>query len=242
MKEEDSEDEVLVANTDSHRSDMSTSPSTTELSVDSNRRRSTCTVCNKRLLTTRMKRHMLTHNRPSLITCKVCERQFSHQSHLETHMRVHMGQKPFVCCICRRGFSMSTTLKVHMDKHELYTCNMCSKQCMSLYDLVEHIYTHTDVPQYTCHTCQMQFFEVQSFLMHMRAHGDEQLFTCGICGRGFILLRGLRDHILRHVCIMPYRCTLCSKTFTTVTHLKSHMHYHTGDKICSLAIFVNLHS
>jgi len=143
--------------------------------------------------------------------------------------------KPNDCDVHVEEFTTLTDSKQHIGIHSLedecqYSCNLCHEQFLYLYDLVNHIYTHTRVPHYACHVCKMQFVNEVHFTKHMRTHSGEKLFSCGICSRRFRQIRDLRDHIFRHAGIMPYSCTFCVKRFVTAVELMSHTRNHTDER------------
>ncbi len=78
--------------------------------------KTTCTICNKQVVTWYMNRHMETHKDPSerkLISCYKCEKQFTDKSSLRHHLAAHNGTNKKACRICGKHV---VKLKQHLRK------------------------------------------------------------------------------------------------------------------------------
>lgn len=63
-----------------------------------------CPLCRKPFVSQgNLNRHRRTVHaqRPSVVTCHVCEKQYRYKSSLATHMRKH---KVFECAVCEQAF------------------------------------------------------------------------------------------------------------------------------------------
>ena len=73
-----------------------------------------CPHCGFKCLTaTRLKKHMINHNVPTL-KCSFCEKMFKENKNLEYHERLHRGEKPYTCSICGAGFASQGGFGQHM--------------------------------------------------------------------------------------------------------------------------------
>jgi len=79
----------------------------------------------------RLKTHLLkSHNEGTWLTCRICQKKFSHSGSFKEHLRRHEGVKPYICSECPKRFSTTTELKRHQLSHSDYKqfcCGLCDK-------------------------------------------------------------------------------------------------------------------
>ena len=180
-----------------------------------------CNLCGKVMNMRLMRLHVETDHpgvqlseavTKSLVTCKLCNKEFSDSSSLKIHMIRHSGKKDFKCDQCEMAFVTIHALQIHQRKHtdaRPYTCEECGDTFRWRASLRDHkINLHSP--------------EVQT------ADGDGRRFTCKECGQRFKRYNSLKSHMIRHRSVMPCICSECGKGFTDTTRLKIHMSCHSG--------------
>ena len=250
VKEEDSEDGVSAANTDSHRGHMCTSDSTTQpssrtdpLPVDSNRRRSARTVRNKRLLRNRTKQNQLMNVKPvdSKDEASAANTDSHHgdtstsdsttqPSSCNDHLPINRRQSARTVCNKRLSTNRTKHHTPTRSKQLPVSCTVCEQRFLWHCHLKTHMRSHTGERPFSCDVCKCTFTQMDSLKRHMCRHTGVKSFGCTLCSKTFVTASDLKCHVRIHTGERPYACGVCQSTFTQSGNLKAHMLIHSGDK------------
>ena len=117
-------------------------------------------------------------------SCKVCEKKFTYQQHLEHHTRTaHLCEKPFVCDLCEdKSYTNKSGLVFHQrvahsGTYEPYKCPKCPKMFKYKGTIPKHIaIAHSD-DSCVCEECGMAFKHKGTVT---RSLSKEYMFKCPI--------------------------------------------------------------
>ncbi|TBU49645.1 hypothetical protein BD309DRAFT_909197 [Dichomitus squalens] len=139
----------------------------------------------------RLAEHERSHtgNRP--FVCRVCNKSYLRETHLQAHARIHLpsSAKPFACeeKDCSKRFWTSQHLRAHIELHrgeKPFKCTdeHCDAAFSKHHQLREHICTKHSPPgtkPYCCERpgCTKSFATNQKLTTHMRTHDDKR-YTC----------------------------------------------------------------
>ncbi|XP_054269352.1 zinc finger protein 227-like [Macrosteles quadrilineatus] len=183
--------------------------------------------------------------------CMYCSERYVHSTSLTRHIR-HAHDNTYLpktarahnvlCPICKIT-CVRSSLGQHMKIHSAdksYTCNVCSKEFSTNWNLQMHKWTHAsrNSKPFKCKQCKCAFYMLSSFQAHVRSHRNIRPYTCNYCGRQFIRKYNCIRHVKEHETTKSYCCAVCNKTFHRSYYLTEHMRTHTGVKpytchICS---------
>ncbi|XP_056408970.1 oocyte zinc finger protein XlCOF7.1-like isoform X3 [Hyla sarda] len=178
-------------------------------------------------------------------SCNVCNKTYTHKSHLVQHQRVHTGEKPYPCDACDKCFSRKSHLVEHQRTHtgkKPFSCSECGKCFSKKSNLIQHKRSHTGEKPFSCAECGRCFTVKGNLERHQRTHRDERLFSCSECGKFFSQKSHLLEHQRIHTGEKPYACEECGKCFNEKSDLVKHQRIHTvgeqdfqlpSDGICS---------
>ncbi|XP_050534884.1 zinc finger protein 501-like isoform X1 [Daktulosphaira vitifoliae] len=125
-----------------------------------------------------------------------------------------------------------------------FQCNVCGKELLSAYTLVNHMRSHTGERPYGCSVCE-KFFKTKSNLNeHYRVHNpelrwmktssrdipsitrvtvtSEDILTCNQCSKVFVSLDELSAHEHTHG-DEQFTCEKCNKSFNSKPELTVHI-------------------
>ncbi|XP_074037359.1 uncharacterized protein [Leptinotarsa decemlineata] len=178
-----------------------------------------------------------TEERP--FCCKICPKEFWHQSNLLIHKKINAGEKPFHCEFCSKSFGRLPHLKDHNLTHtgeKPFHCNFCSKSFNQMGNLKRHELVHTGEKPFRCKICPKGFSSKGNLKTHEKKHLKSfhckapKSLQCQVCLRSFKQLGNLKKHVTIHTGEKPFQCRICMKDFRSKDNLKDHQKTHTAVK------------
>jgi len=111
----------------------------------------------------------------------------------------------------------------------LKICQICNKQFKKLFNLKQHIRTHTNERPLKCEHCDKRFNDRSSMNKHVRTvHADFRPHTCKICSKHFSSSSHVVEHQATHTHSKKHACTLCDKKFAFRSSLNKHLGSHSA--------------
>ncbi|XP_064621097.1 zinc finger and SCAN domain-containing protein 32-like [Lineus longissimus] len=103
--------------------------------------------------------------------CRVCRRDFTSRSGLQSHSRVHnVRGKHYECQVCHAMFATEKTMATHLKLHRresYYHCSTCQKPFLNVTSLTKHQLTHPAVRPQSCPICGLSFVAKECLLQHI---------------------------------------------------------------------------
>lgn len=110
------------------------------------------------------------------------------------------------------------------------TCNFCNKQFKKMFNLKQHVRTHTNERPLKCDHCEKRFNDRSSMNKHIRTiHADFRPHSCKICGKNFSSTSHVIEHQATHTNSKKFNCDLCEKKFAFRSSLNKHLQIHSGE-------------
>ncbi|XP_062594504.1 zinc finger protein 569-like [Saccostrea cucullata] len=140
-----------------------------------------CDVCGKNLSMNSIHKHKKIHNGElKMLSCSVCEKEFTSSHNLQRHMNtVHMNKKSYCCEHCGKLFAEKATMLYH--KYTQHAKNAC-KTCGLSFDSKSQLHKHecyavlydngSKKPLYGCTKCKKYFVHKCKLHRHMKNHID----------------------------------------------------------------------
>lgn len=102
-------------------------------------------------------------------------------------------------------------------------CHFCNKQFKKLFNLKQHIRTHTNERPLKCDHCEKRFNDRSSMNKHIRTiHADFRPHICKTCGKSFSSTSHMMEHQVTHTNNKGFACNLCEKKFAFRSSLNKH--------------------
>ncbi|XP_066524606.1 uncharacterized protein [Hoplias malabaricus] len=187
--------------------------------------------------------HLVSERLPDAFKCIACGQTFNQKIDFVSHMKTHKDRDradqdkkkklaPGECRFCGQIFSIFE-LRNHLKTHSEFRphqCDHCGKCFATLQSLLAHISNHTGEKPHSCSNCGKKFFTRSHLKSHMRSHSKERPYCCSYCGKCFYSLGNLTIHTRLHTGEKPYVCLECGKAFSSSGCLQVHQRCHTGEK------------
>lgn len=199
-----------------------------------------CMYCSERYIhTTSLTRHIRhAHDSTYLpkatrslnVLCPICKITCIRSS-LAQHMKIHTGEKMFTCNVCSKEFSTNWNLQMHKWTHasrssKPFKCKQCKSAFYMLSNYQAHVRSHRNIRPYTCNYCGRQFIRKYNCVRHVKEHETTKSYCCTICNKTFHRSYYLTEHMRIHTGVKPYTCHICSKTSSTKSNHNKHVRTH----------------
>ncbi|KAG5667934.1 hypothetical protein PVAND_015899 [Polypedilum vanderplanki] len=220
-------------------SDSSDFDSSSENSLDCQRKVFNCTKCTENFRYKAMlDRHMWTHqnNKPcnsGLVQCNYCDKAVPARV-LDRHVRQVHNHESFYCNICKKFWITAITFAQHLkQKHFMefvknkkrYVCDQCSDVFDTHSGLIGHKKSHIERITYYCDYCMRKFHIKPHLRSHVQIHIKSKPFGCHLCKSKFRREDYLRKHLKRHD-DLKFTCKYCYKKFYKKREFKKHINEH----------------
>ncbi|XP_037938327.1 zinc finger protein 431-like isoform X1 [Teleopsis dalmanni] len=200
----------------------------------------TCPICNKKLLSKNLEKHIILHkkkeaeemsNTPKFL-CAYCPKLFQYLSGLNHHeSSVHQSvYRNYICVYCDQKYLTHGELKNHTYTEHLKNnrCYVCGNIYNSKNELRWHLCLHKKKKfKYGIGNCKKAYVRRANLYIHKMTHTNRLPYKCKLCKKQYAVRGGLRYHMQRHNGIIHY-CSVCPATFKSSCALKVHMFTHTG--------------
>ncbi|XP_055713631.1 zinc finger protein 665 [Phlebotomus papatasi] len=180
------------------------------------------------------KEHRLAKHKEE-ITCKVCQKVYRDESHLQVHFRNCHTKEPIkklqhLCGKCGKSFTSKTAMLDHersdCGKSPIYQCDVCKKFYHSAGSLKTHKNVHTNELPNLCKYCGKGFRTPGQLKVHERIHTGEKPFKCTYCPKAFGHRESLLTHVSLHTGFKRFMCSGCGQRFTCISNLQAHRKAH----------------
>jgi len=180
----------------------------------------------------KLQRHITSHTKEKLFSCKQCNRSFSYNYNLKVHEKSHVDKG-----IQRNNEGVSNYIEstiLREDGQETVTLPLtckykrCVKQFGSIVELNQHHLVH-EVGHKCCYPNCNKVFKRPSLLKHhLLIHEGIYPFACELpgCGKTFAFAKNLKYHQLSHENKRDFKCGICGKCFNSTEDLRMHQRVH----------------
>ena len=157
-----------------------------------------CSLCPKDFNSSSIRnRHMLTHDNALPFCCKYCRKRIKTLKSLTNHEALcQTGNDKFSCPTCGHLFRTKETLRSHslIHKEPRFRCQICGRGFLHMYQIKDHMKTHSDTKEHKCNECPAEFRTKSMLLYHQRNRHRSDKLECDICARKFTLESELEQH------------------------------------------------
>ena len=176
------------------------------LKIESKGQYSICPVCNKKIKSTFIFRHIKLHNQPTQkYPCpeKRCELVVNRINNLFRHLKVvHASKKPYLCKYdgCKERFAKSSTLRSHLAVHRAEARKLQAEKDVSNEE--------ENAKKFICEFpgCGKEYGKRHHLKEHERKHTGDMRFSCEVCGKKFYMHAHMKRHLYSHTGIKPHVC------------------------------------
>lgn len=149
-------------------------------------------------------------NNQHILTCRTCYKVFTTVEGLRCHKRLHTGGM-FKCKICDKEYTRQNHLQRHEMSHgsrKVHVCKICNKTLTRFEHLKRHLTIHLKEKPFSCHICNRGFNRQEHLANHVKRCKGDRIFFCDICNKGFTREDSLEVHRKLHGNKMPVLPTL----------------------------------
>jgi hypothetical protein len=126
-----------------------------------------------------------------------------------------------------QGLALEQMDSDHPISLSAFTCNICRKEFKKLFNLKQHVRTHTNEKPLQCSQCDKRFNDRSSMNKHVRTvHSAVRPHRCSVCDKCFPTNSHLADHQATHTNQKKFHCLQCGKRFAFRSSLNKHHSSH----------------
>lgn len=149
-------------------------------------------------------------NNQQILTCRVCYKVFTTVEGLRCHKRLHTGAM-FKCKICDKEYTRQNHLQRHElthGKRKVHVCKICNKTLTRFEHLKRHLTIHLKEKPFQCNICNRGFNRQEHLMNHVKRCKGDRIYICDICNKAFNREDSLELHKHVHDNKMPILPTL----------------------------------
>lgn len=149
-------------------------------------------------------------NNQQILTCRTCYKVFTTVEGLRCHKRLHTGAM-FKCKICDKEYTRQNHLQRHElthGKRKVHVCKICNKTLTRFEHLKRHLTIHLKEKPYQCNICNRGFNRQEHLMNHVKRCKGDRIYICDICNKAFNREDSLELHRHVHDNKMPVLPTL----------------------------------
>ncbi|CAH1779330.1 unnamed protein product, partial [Owenia fusiformis] len=186
---------------------------------------------------------------PDIYRCAKCPKTFATTEIFMYHHYIRHQIEESTCQSCRATFTSVRNLKLHgkfckgdkenkiADSKGSHTCDVCSKQFVSLHFLQKHRKTHAwkyqaPIKPSTGKAMKRMITTPMRRKRKRSTDSEDEFgdFTCSICEETFPNIGDLNRHALLHSSSGEFECSKCGKLFKKFRYFKMHEAWHRAYK------------
>ena len=178
-------------------------------------------------ITKRKKKENVKEEKPEMVQCEKCGKEFKRIYIAKHRNRCIKGIKrdrkkypqkynPQVCQICGKSTNNEFTMKSHMRSvhaEKVHKCDQCDFRTGNKPILTHHIKTVHGEKEFMCDHCDYSTTLKNSLILHLKTHVTREPVTCTICGKSVI---SIGNHMRSTHSEEMGHCDICGKEMKKV--------------------------
>lgn len=169
-----------------------------------------------------LKKHVYNVHRMIRVKCRVCEKEVNKKS-LDRHMKsVHSAKIP------------PKKERKPVPEEEKIPCVLCTKKCLNLMSLQNHVKNIHEAEQFKCSQCDFQGIR-RHLEKHVKKHHNDEIYQCTRCQKILKSKSTLKEHMWIHTDHRRFICDICGMRFKRTSNYHGHLKSHQDKKFqCQL--------
>lgn len=134
------------------------------------------------------------------VCCHLCDITFPKRLNLRIHIRTNHPDLPYICTLCSENCLSEQDLMDHRKKvhhRNDHQCELCGKVLSTKGMLEGHYLVHKGLKPFACSICvpKREFTRKSQLKSHMETHSEEKNLQCEFCGKPFNARYLMMNHV-----------------------------------------------